>query len=164
MKTTDVVNLTDLQKKYEELGAEIEALKEQGVIDIWPKYYGDNYYSVASNNSIMECVWANHEMDKARKAAHNIFRTKEEAQAKADWRQMTDDLWAYAKEVNGGWEADWGDVSIMKYSINFYKESIDAEKWVNYNFGTPAFKSKALAQQAINHFGDRLNILRDYRG
>ena len=162
MKTTDVVNLTDLQKKYEELGAEIKAL-EQNVIHEWPQEDG-KYWFVNASGIISESYWENDNADLARKASHNIFRTKEEAQAKADWRQMTDDLWAYAKGVNGGWEADWSGNHMEKWLIKYHRNKIIPELWYLCNYGVPAFKSEALAQQAINHFGDRLNILRDYRG
>lgn len=152
-------NLTDLQKKYEELGAEIEALKEQNE---WPQE-GDVYHYINSVNEVDWSVYDAVNWSKIVKAAHNIFHTKEEAQAKADWRQMTDDLWAYTKKVNGGWEPDWTNENENKEAVVFYQSKV-AIIWTRTNYNTPTFKSEALAQQAIDHFGDRLNILRDYRG
>lgn len=152
--------LTTLEQKYKELGAEIEALRGA---ESWP-VYGDRYYLINNIGEVTVYNWVGDTQDIALKTSHNIFRTEEEAQAKADWRQMTDDLWAYAKEVNEGWEADWADRSERKWILYYIGDQFFSNYWMTNQYLTPIFKTEALAKQAIKHFGDRLNILRDYKG
>lgn len=77
-------NLPDLQRKYEELGTEIEALEQK---QSWPKA-GDRYFYVRYVNShgpsISHHEWQNDDVDRRYRTAGNCYRTCEEAHAKAE--------------------------------------------------------------------------------
>ncbi len=76
--------LDELEKKYQELGAEIKKLKaEKGVVE-WPKA-GYGYYYVTSDVGIACFPWWGREHQMHHLASGNVHRTKEEAEAYKAW-------------------------------------------------------------------------------
>jgi len=151
--------MSEIEKVRAELGSlalRLDVL-ERKTDKEWPQI-DDEYWVVGLNNITFASNFDDDITDLRRKSAHNMLRTEEEAQAKADWRQMTDDLWAYAKEVNNGEAIETCHVIVRNTDMKI----VVTRSLCSY--GTARFASYKAAEQAADHFGDRLHILFDYKG
>nr|DAE84059.1 MAG TPA: hypothetical protein [Caudoviricetes sp.] len=88
------------------------------------------------------------------------FNTEKEAEQFLKERKLLFKLHQWAKLKNEGWEPDWGDVSQHKYSIE-YSGLLD-KLWVadstvqNRISKLPYFKTRKIAQECINLFGEEI--------
>lgn len=74
-----MTNLTELEKKYEELGKEIEALKNTEPDNgIWIPAMGEGYYTILSDRGSALYSWTNDCIDKRCLKLGHIFLTAEE--------------------------------------------------------------------------------------
>lgn len=111
------MELEELKKKYAELGAEIERI-EKGQQGRWKPEENVLYYFIDGSNRVINGCWGNRFIDEVRYEIHNCFKTKEEAQAKADKIKIYCQLYDLAERLNKGEKIDWKDNKI-KCSI-FY--------------------------------------------
>jgi hypothetical protein len=90
--------------------------------------------------------------------------TKEAAERHHSFLVMLHDLHKFAVEHNEGWKPDWdSDNSEDKFNIEVKDGRISTERWRTFQVSVlPVFKTGALAQKAIDTFGDRLKILFEY--
>ena len=88
------------------------------------------------------------------------FKTKEEAEQYLKERKLIFKLKQYAKEKNNGWEPDWENVSQYKYSVDYsglLDELYATDSTVQNRFNKlPFFKTKEIAQECIDLFGDEI--------
>lgn len=59
-----------------------------------------------------------------------------------------------AKYLNGDWKPSFNYDSQLKYFINTNNNKVTIESWIALNWGTPCFKTKELAKQAIEILGE----------
>lgn len=71
-----------------------------------------------------------------------------------------------AKNLNGDWQPDWLNENMAKYFIYLNtKEDINIDFWVSIHYSSICFKTKELAQQAIEILGEetiKLALCTDY--
>lgn len=88
------------------------------------------------------------------------FNTEQEAEQSLKERKLLFKLHQYAKEKNDGWEPDWSNGNEIKYYI-FYSNS-DMYLKISSAFSLerfnklPYFKSREIAQECIDLFGDEI--------
>ena len=96
------------------------------------------------------------------KAYHRglALKTYEEAEQYLKERKLLFKLHQWAKEKNDGWEPDWEDIHQGKYHIfyDYYRK----ELYISFNYSTshinklPYFKSRKIAQECIDVFGEEI--------
>lgn len=88
------------------------------------------------------------------------FNTKQEAEQHLKERKLLFKLHQWAKMKNEGWEPDWESIFQEKYYIfyDYYRK----ELCTSFNNSTgainklPYFKTRKIAQECINLFGDEI--------
>jgi len=147
-KTTEIANL---KNTINELLMRVNRLQAAD----WPRK-GDAYWARDVFGRICKDIWMNCALDNTAQALGNIYRTKEDVERELDRLRLMVELKAFADYV-----PDWSDGS-AKYLI---RKDTDSEAWsVDWCPGweipnTIYFKSPRRAHEAIEHFGDRLNLL-----
>lgn len=114
------MTLEELEKKYAELGKQIEQMKAEKE---WPQngstYFYIDHYLTATDES-----WTGNPWDEDQKQSGNFFRTEEEAQAVADLIDPKR-LAAEARvrkiiaEERGDWRPDWKDSEQAKHTLYY---------------------------------------------
>lgn len=90
----------------------------------------------------------------------NLFSNREEAQVVVKERKLLFKLHQWAKFKNNGWEPDWEDTDESKYNLRY--DYYDSEIKSTITFGRdeitklPYFKTKEIAQECIEIFGDEI--------
>lgn len=88
------------------------------------------------------------------------FKTKEEAKQYDKERILLFKLHKWAEEHNGGWTPDWKLSNVDRYKIKYDPDNRDlfiSNDCIFYDFLTlPYFKSRELASQFIDEFGDEI--------
>ena len=79
----------------------------------------------------------------------NHFKTKEQAEASIALAQLSQLRDVYRQ----GWEPDFSDGDLNKYSISFYEDKIDLDNWVGVD-SFLSFQSREIAQEFLNNFKD----------
>lgn len=109
--------LQELEKKYKELGEEIEKLKNQG--KVWKPKENERFYTVAgygSTDSTKYC--SKNDFTRGYVEMGNCFKTKTEAEAMKEKIQIYTELKRLAKEINTE-PIDWKESNQRKYYILF---------------------------------------------
>lgn len=75
-----MTNLSELEKKYEELGAEIEALKNKEKGPHWEPELGGRYWTACIDGTAGCSIWADDDFDNHRLMLGLAFRTEEGAE------------------------------------------------------------------------------------
>ena len=149
-------NLEALEQKHKELGEEIARLKQGNVR--WKPEYGDSYWFAGSWGEESVNHWENDKIDRARFALGSCFRTKEEARRKADRDSLTQELKDFAARDGA---VDWSDEE-GKHRLTCDRETGVWEvmsNWHMQTLGVIYFKTEERAEEAIKHFGKRLDLL-----
>lgn len=107
------------------------------------------YYFVDSLNNVDYYEWDDDLFDNDCYNAFNCYETKEEAEREAEYFLTLREL----RQFSDGLDGDW----VVLYSRSEYITAL----WAFGSSKTLAirFATKERAQQAIEHFGDRLDIL-----
>ena len=112
------MKLQELEKKYEELGKEIEKLKNEKKGKRWKPDKNDDYYVIRHGRIMFDC-------NKIQKVTDwdysqgNCFKTRHEAEEHLENLKTKAELRALAEELNGDEVIDWNDGEQWKYCI-FY--------------------------------------------
>ena len=138
--------IEELKKEVEQLGIEDKELED---------FVIKNGYHINSSVEIEES--AGNSVTFNNLVHYNIFETEEEAEEQAKIINEYLKLYHIAKYLNDGWEPDWSDNQVLKYSI-FYD---NASKSYGIDYGICCtkgtfniyFKSKELAEKAIKYMG-----------
>ena len=119
-------------------------------------YFIDNVQSTISSK-----IFDINNMNDVKRFENGLFfEIKEEAEQHLKERKLLFGIHQWAKEKNKGWEPDWSDYGEFKYYIKSYVE--DEELWINSSCRCnsftklPFFKSKEIAQECIEVFGDEI--------
>lgn len=114
--------LQELEKKYKELGEEIERLKNEG--KVWKPKNGELYYHLTGSANFDNDTWNEHPVDKSRDSIGNCFKTEKEAISVLEKIKIYTELKRLAEEINTV-PIDWENRNQNKYYIeynNFAKE------------------------------------------
>lgn len=109
-------------------------------------FIGTSGYYISSNGKVCHADWSIRNGDCV--DANNAVSKKQCEKVLA-----LNKLINVAKYLNGDWEPDFDDYSECKYYIIVYN-GIDLINRNNINYGIPCFKSKELAEQAIEILGE----------
>ena len=156
----------ELQQKIEQLEEQIKDLKvkleskaEKTPYEVEvPKDIKDYYYvdEIGGINLVEDTF---HETDYEGVYQRGLtFKTKEEAEQFDKERILIKKLKDRAKKYNEGWEPNWNDLDENKHSVTYDYKTLDVN-WCSgiRNFSKlPYCKSKRLAQQFIEEFGDEI--------
>ena len=120
-------NLEELERKYEELGKEIERIKK-AKNKRWRAEESEEYYCVNTTGKIKYFTENNDAVDGYYYKIRNYFKTREEAQRHLDNINTYYELMDLAEELNNGEEIDWKDNSQKKYILYFDTARENIEK------------------------------------
>lgn len=169
------MNIEELQEKLEQLASKIDWIKtklvdlqeEKGLApvktpyevevptDIEDYYYVDELGRIYLVRGLLDFDEHEYELLYKRGLA---FKTKEEAQQFDKERILLFKLHKWAEEHNGGWTPDWKDFREPKYTIAYeYRQFVVSPAYTYQQFlKVPYFKTKELAEQFIDEFGDEI--------
>ena len=117
--------LEELAKKCEELGKEIEKLKQEQAKEleelgeIYRANYGDEYFFIDDYGDINQDTDRASACDDFRFQIRNYFKTEEDAKIALDKILVYFQLQDIAKKLNGKEKIDWNDKTRNKYYIYF---------------------------------------------
>ena len=140
------ININGKDFTVEELNALIEEAKK-------PKFVNEGKYhlQISTDGNWHERYYAGNWKWK------NHYQTQEEAERHTKYFQLFTDLYFFAKEHNDGWIPYWSDDNQIKWGIEISKNIEIYETFVypSFLFGI-SFKSKEIAEKALEQFKDRL--------
>ena len=110
--------LEELEKKYKELGEEIERLKGKSV-ERWRAEYEGEYWFLDDSGDIIEEDDSDWSCDCYRYQIGNYFKTKEEALKYSDKILIYNRLKDLALKYNKGEKLDWSNGNQKKFYIYF---------------------------------------------
>jgi hypothetical protein len=159
------LKLADLQTKLQMLEDERRALEAMPVTTykVWEPGQDEEYFSSSYDGRYVNTGGSMHREYIACGLAHEEPSDAERHHA---FLVMLHDLHKFAVEHNEGWKPDWKDGIANKYLVEYSSLpswpgfSVEAYSW--YYSVLPCFKSRELAQKAIDTFGERLKILFEY--
>lgn len=136
--------LEELEKKYKEFGEEIERLKEEQAHK--PKY-GEDYWFIRYDNEVISNIWYADDIDEARYELGNAFRTREEAEFRAEQLKVEAELRRFSRpfeENKSNWviiyEVDCNEITVFRYCT--------------FQCCNIHFPSEEIAQKAIDTVGE----------
>lgn len=142
------MNLTELEKKHAELGAEIERLKAQQkavYLNI-----GDIFHSISSNGTIVDVIFDGCDDDYMTFAQGNAFRTEEEAISEWNARRVVVDL----RNQPGYKKFTPDEESFCLYVyLDTKNVSVTSACCVDWGWQSIYFESKQAAEAAVNVVG-----------
>jgi hypothetical protein len=141
------MKLQELEQKYEELGKEIEKLKNQKKGKRWKPDCGEKYYYVGLFGHVGELKWENCFEDQYLYSQGNCFQTKEEAKEQSENLKTKAELRALAEELNGDEVIDWSNAEQYKYCIDY----LDAEGCLSFNRST-VYKLQGVIYCLVSNF------------
>jgi hypothetical protein len=126
---------------------------------------GTLYWYVDEEGGVYRGTWADCNYEKYRLSQDNVFRTKEEAEAKLAYNKAVGTIRMYILEQNGDWTPDYRE---KKYYL-CYSSWFTPHKWVSdltrYNYrgviGAYA-KSEQIIKDTIEEYPEELEIIREY--
>lgn len=121
------MKLQELEQKYEELGREIEKLKNEKKGKRWKPACGEEYYFIGLFGSVCNFSWNNGHEDNYLYSQGNCFKTRHEAEEHLENLKTKAELRALAEELNGDEVIDWNDGEQWKYCI-FYTSRIASDE------------------------------------
>lgn len=168
------MNNEEIQEKFEQLASAIDWIKTK-LVDLQegkglapvktpyevkvPEDIEDYYFLDETGNIVYKALYSSNYQKKT--FIHGLaFKTKEEAEQHDKERILLFKLHKWAEEHNGDWTPNWNETSKAKYCVEYNNYS--REFIVDYYSGIftfsklPYFKSKEIAEQFIEEFGDEI--------
>lgn len=165
------MNKEELIKEYDE---KAKALRDEFISKLGevekkpfevklPNKYDTLYFFDFVDNEIYMTGFNLSEKDETRFLYGCYFKTREEVEQYMKERKLLFKLHQWAKEKNESWEPDWKDGSQKKFYISYFTNMIgisefaDEFVWSTQTFSKlPYFKSRELAQECIDIFGEEI--------
>ena len=154
--------IDQLKAKYEEKFKALEKEKEKEEFKLdYPANNSTVYYVDSGKNNI-DCTAYyesdDHDINKFETGFY--YKTKAEAERSRKERILLVKLHQWAKMKNGGWKPNWDDRIEPKYhifySINYRELSVTCASPMRHLTASPYFKTKEIAQECIDLFGDEI--------
>lgn len=122
---------------------------------------GTIYHVIDSRNKALMSSWQNNTGDNERFSINNVFLTEENAQKQADRNKLLAEIQRFADENNE--VMNWSTLEHQHYIIfDSHDEEWEFDTSCRYKLpGVIYFSSENLANQALEKFKDRLDILLD---
>lgn len=147
-----MTNLQELEQKYEELGKEIEKLKNEKKGKRWKPDKGEEYYFVSHFGDTHCTTWLDANSDNFRYQQDNCFTTEKKAQEHLENLKTKGELRVLAEELNGGEVINWETLCQYKYHLYCDNRKDNLEQDYNNQFQKqgiiycldPDFKDKAI--------------------
>ena len=136
--------IEELEKKYKELGEEIERLKKEQ--EHKPRYK-EKYWFISLSNGVLSCLWFDDLIDKTRYELGNVFKTKEEAEFRFEQIKVEAVLKRFARHF----VVDKGNF-MLRY--DHYRNEILIEDFGFIQFSNIYFPTKEIAKKAIDTIGE----------
>ncbi len=161
--------LEKIKKELEELNNKVKELEKEKNKK-WKLKKGDEYYCFDfREEGIKAYFYRDDYVDKINFILGNYFTKNDDMKEcknkvikTIEKLELLTELQNYAEEINEGWKPDWDNEDEYKYHIYFNFDAKVFENdycWKRKGLNETVFKSKELAEQAIEHFGERLNLL-----
>lgn len=162
------MNKEELIKEYDE---KAKALRDEFISKLeddkkefeltYPKNSETVYYISTATGKVKSVDFFNEdEVDKNLFEYGLYFKTEEEAEQYLKERKLLFKLQQWSKLKNDGWEPDWSDYSNNKFLIYYDGEDgvlrISAGSISNTLSNLPTFKTRKIAQECIDLFGDEI--------
>lgn len=151
------MKLQELEQKYEELGREIEKLKNQKKGKRWKPDCGEEYYYVGLFGHVGELKWENCFEDQYLYSQGNCFKTEQEAKEQSENLKTKAELRALAEELNGDVAVDWNNRIQDKYYLYISRtinELSSSYVEVHQNQGTIYCLDPDFLDKAIERIGE----------
>lgn len=161
------MNKEELLKEYDEKAkvlrdefiSKLEDDKKEFEVEL-PNKYDTLYFIDDISSKVYMTGFSTSKNEIARYLRGYFFETKEEAEQHLKECKLLFKIHQYAKEKNEGWEPDWESIFQEKYYIfyDYYRK----ELCTSFNNSTgainklPYFKTRKIAQECINLFGDEI--------
>ena len=113
--------LKELEKKYKELGKEIERLKKPEIRTVRDLKKRNKYWCLDSIGEIDRCIWGGYTTDKERLENGNIYLTEKEADKKVLRNQIESKL---DSDSRIAWGGNSNRVDEFCHYIAFYKRLV----------------------------------------
>lgn len=127
----------------------------------YPEHEEILYYISNVNTNIRDIYFFNNDNYAKTAFEHGLyFKTREEAEQYLKERKLLFKLHQWANVKNEGWKPDWSNYDDDKFSI-FYKGNknelvINIYGWSNYMSILPTFKTREIAKECIDLFGEEI--------
>ena len=96
-----MIKLKEVVEKYQDYGVDEEKLKEILIKptpkNVWELDFGDVYYLIGTDGSILKKRWNNANLELSRRENGNVFLTEEEAEFEVKRRQIETILLRYGR-------------------------------------------------------------------
>ena len=124
-----------------------------------PKVHDIVHYICEDRDTVDSTYFYNGEHFKNKFLNGYYFKTEEEAEQHLKERKLLFKLQQWAKEKNDGWGLDWSNYD-NKYVIYYNAKTgflgINTYNWSNHISVLPTFKTRKIAQECIELFGDEI--------
>lgn len=162
------MNKEELLKQYDE---KAKALRDEFISKLeddkkeFKLTYPENdeivYYIDSDDGEICDTPYFSNNKHDIKLFEHGLyFNTEQEAEQHLKECKLLFRIKQWANVKNEGWKPDWSNYDDDKFSI-FYKGNrnelvINIYGWSNYMSMLPTFKTKEIAQECIDIFGDEI--------
>lgn len=161
------MNKEELIKEFNE---KVEQLKDEFISKLeddkkefeltYPEHEGTLYYISNASANICDIYFFDNDNFSKNVFEHGLyFKTREEAEQQLKERKLLFKLQQWAKEKNDGWKPDWSNYD-NKYVIYYNAKTgflgINTYNWSNHISVLPTFKTRKIAQECIELFGDEI--------
>ena len=139
--------LEELETKIKELSEEIERLKAEKENESWKPKNGDKYWLRSHTGYVVQVRWMGDEAEDDIYAIGNVFRTKEEAEFRAEQLKVEAELRRFARPFDRD-EENW----VINYDVD--DNAIIIFRYHTVQCCNIHFPSKEIAQKAIDTVGE----------
>lgn len=161
------MNKEELIKEFNE---KVEQLKDEFISKLeddkkefeltYPEHEETLYYISNASANICDIYFFDNDNFSKNVFEHGLyFKTREEAEQQLKERKLLFKLQQWAKEKNDGWKPDWSNYD-NKYVIYYNAKTgflgINTYNWSNHISVLPTFKTRKIAQECIELFGDEI--------
>lgn len=163
------MNKKDKEELLKEIDRRLKVLRSEFIASLddkkefeveLPNKYDTLYFIDDISSEVYMTGFSTSKNEIARYLRGYFFETKEEAEQHLKECKLLFKIHQYAKEKNEGWEPDWESIFQEKYYIfyDYYRK----ELCTSFNNSTgainklPYFKTRKIAQECIDLFGDEI--------
>ena len=152
--------IDQIKAKYDEKFKALEKNQEEFELS-YPANNSTVYYVDSGKNNV-DCTWFcnadDHDVNKFENGFY--FKTKAEAERSRKERILLVKIRQFAEMKNDGWRPNWDDRYEGKFNVSYSiadkKLFADCVAMMNHLIQLPYFKSREIAQECIDLFGDEI--------
>ena len=153
----------EIKKQMQELQKELELEMQKNEIEYPPLKMREMYWFINDEGLVFRTRWDEDRFDKRRCKIGNVFSTEEKAEKELKKLFLLTRFRLFRDRCNRGWEPDFSQHLVDKYSIQFnyaIGDFVIVYSGHNDNFHLFGyFKNEEDAERAIELFGDEIKRL-----